>query len=594
MIVPMQRVTLLCLLKDRESALERLRDMGVIHLVAAAAPASADLDAARRRHEDARTVADLLARQARPATPAVPAPADEVIAEVLGLLERRKAVRAARETLDRECRALEPFGAFEPDSIRALARGGVSVRLWVVPRRARLAVPEGGCWVVLHEDAAARYGALVGAPEAAMDGREVPLPERSLAACRQDLEACGRDLDAIDLRLAALAGACAAVGNRVAALRDDLAFLEARDGMGQAGELTYLQGYGPADCADGLRAAAARHGWGLVLADPAEGEAVPTLLRNSRWVEPVKCLFHLIGITPGYREVDISGVFLLFYSVFFAMLVGDAGYGVVFLALTLVLRRFARRIPPELPRLLGVLSAATIVWGMLSGTYFGIRADLLPAPLRGVRIAWLAREDNLMALCFLIGAIHLTVAHIWSAVRLRRTLAAVAQLGWVAITWTMYGLAQAMILDRPLPDGILAVFLAGLAAVVLFMTPWRALKTQWAGHAMLPLTVISSFGDVVSYVRLFAVGSAGAAISLAFNDMAVGGGVRGFGAGLAAALILFLAHALNILLAALAVIVHGVRLNTLEFSGHLGLQWAGFPFRPFRREAQGGPARADG
>jgi V/A-type H+-transporting ATPase subunit I len=63
----------------------------------------------------------------------------------------------------------------------------------------------------------------------------------------------------------------------------------------------------------------------------------------------------------------------------------------------------------------------------------------------------------------------------------------------------------------------------------------------------------------------------------------VGGGIHSIGAGLAAALILFLAHTLNILLSALGVIVHGVRLNTLEFSGHLGMQWTGIPFKPFRR-----------
>ena len=73
---------------------------------------------------------------------------------------------------------------------------------------------------------------------------------------------------------------------------------------------------------------------------------------------------------------------------------------------------------------------------------------------------------------------------------------------------------------------------------------------------------------------------------MAFNEMAIGAGISSFAAGLAAALILFLAHAMNITLCALGVIVHGVRLNTLEFSGHLGQQWTGFAYQPFARLAR--------
>jgi V/A-type H+-transporting ATPase subunit I len=281
--------------------------------------------------------------------------------------------------------------------------------------------------------------------------------------------------------------------------------------------------------------------------------------------------------------LDVSAVFLLFYSGFFAMLVSDAGYGMLFLVLTLAIRRWATRLPKEVPHLLGVLSVCTIVWGVLTGAYFGISIEALPAVMQGAAIPWLRDEANLMQLCFLIGAVHLSLAHGWALVRAGLCPAALAQLGWIAVTWVMYYLAMNMILERLMPGFVLPLFLVGVAAVALFMTPLKALKTEWPNHMMLPLTVVGNFGDVVSYVRLFAVGSAGTAISVAFNDMAVGGGIHGVGDGLVAALILFLAHGLNILLAGLAVIVHGVRLNTLEFSGHLGMQWTGVPFKPFRR-----------
>jgi V/A-type H+-transporting ATPase subunit I len=584
MIVPMKRLTLLCLLRDQESTLNELRELGAIHLTPVSPPDSDDLTAARLRLESACAAVEVLAGHAAGAGRGVAdVGVDDVVEETLRLVRQRKDLQSAVEQLERERATVEPFGQFEPESVQRLAATGVFVRLYVLGRES-VDVPEGASLQVLREDAAGRFVALISRSEAAtLPGRDVPLPARSLAACERDLAAQRESFEAAGRRLCDLAARLADVRARAAAHADAVTFLEARDGMGQAGTIAYLQGYCPAERADDLRKAAAAHGWGLMLAEPEAGAPVPTLLRNPAWVEPIKAIFKIIGIVPGYQEVDISGVFLLFYSLFFAMLVGDAGYGVLFLLLTLGLRAFARKVPPELPRLLGILSVCTIVWGVLSGSYFGIRFDSLPAPLRGVRIAWLTDEANLMTLCFLIGSVHLTIAHAWNALRSWRSLQALAQVGWIAITWVMYFMALNMILGKALPGFVLPLFVGGLAAVLLFMTPLSAMKTEWPNHVMLPLSVISNFGDVVSYVRLFAVGSAGTAISMAFNDMAVGGGIHSIGAALGAALILFLAHALNILLSALGVIVHGVRLNTLEFSGHLGMQWTGIPFKPFKR-----------
>ncbi len=588
MIVPMKRITLLCLMRDQDETLNRLRDLGAIHLTPVAPPDSADLNGARVSLEAARAASEILAGQAEPVEGSAAGLAvDDVVSETLRLVRQGKDLQGTIEQLQRERAAVEPFGQFEPESVQRLAATGVFLRLYVLGREP-VDVPEGASLVVLREDASGRFVALISRSESAsLPGREMPLPPRSLAAYDRDLASQRASFDAVGRRLGELAGRLTDVRARVATLTDAMTFLEARDGMGQTGTITYLQGYCPAERAEELRKASVAHGWGLMLTEPEAGAPVPTLLRNPAWIEPVKAIFKIIGIVPGYEEVDISGVFLLFYSLFFAMLVGDAGYGALFLALTLGIRLFARKAPPELPRLLGILSVCTIVWGVLAGSYFGIRFESLPAPLQGVRIAWLTDEANLMSLCFLIGSIHLTIAHAWNAVRVGKSLQALAQFGWIAITWTMYFMAQNMILGKALPGFVLPLFSVGLAAVLLFMTPFKVMKTEWPNHVMLPLSVINNFGDVVSYVRLFAVGSAGTAISMAFNDMAVGGGIHSVGAALAAALILFLAHALNILLSALGVIVHGVRLNTLEFSGHLGMQWTGIPYSPFRREGRG-------
>ena len=98
----------------------------------------------------------------------------------------------------------------------------------------------------------------------------------------------------------------------------------------------------------------------------------------------------------------------------------------------------------------------------------------------------------------------------------------------------------------------------------------------------MPLKVISSFSDIVSYLRLFAVGYASVIVASSFNDMALEIGFGSILSSALAALVLFLGHAINITLGLMAVVVHGVRLNMLEFSGHLNMQWSGKIYKPFK------------
>ena len=120
-----------------------------------------------------------------------------------------------------------------------------------------------------------------------------------------------------------------------------------------------------------------------------------------------------------------------------------------------------------------------------------------------LRLEWLGDHRHVMGLCLLLGAVHLTVAHVWNAISHSGSPAALAQLGWIGVVWTLFFVARTMLLNMPFPRVMIGVGVVGLAAVILFMTPLRRLKTDWPNHAMLPLTLMSNFGDVLSYLRLF-------------------------------------------------------------------------------------------
>ncbi len=576
MIVPMSKVTVLVIEPDRERALEGLRDLGVVHLEAVRPVESEDVEAARKTAEHVRTALDVLPRVARGTPSGEPAAA--IVEDVWRILHRRKEIADELDTLRHERERIRPLGRFDPQAVRELAARGVHIRLYQVGAKDTIAVPDGAVAVEIGREREAVYLAVIARdapPELA--AREVRLPDQSLEAVERRIA----ELEAEDASLVAHLERHAADRPAVEALaaeaEDRLRLVEARAGMGAAGHsILYLRGYCPVERLDDLRSAAARYGWGLVIESPSPEDRVPTLLRLPRWARPIEPLMRFIGILPGYQETDISGAFLLFFGLFFAMLVGDAGYGLLFLGAALWARARRPGLSRSLLRLIFAMSGATIVWGALTGTWFGVQPAGVP------RIAWLADGENVKRLCFGIALVHLSLAHLWNILRLGRSPQALAQIGWLGITWTMFFFANTMVLGAPFPRAMMPVFAVSLGLVVLFMTPLRQLKSEWFNHVMLPLNVVGNFVDVVSYIRLYAVGTASFAVADNLNRM-LAPMLGNWRTALIGALFLVLAHALNIALALMGVMVHGVRLNTLEFSGHIGLQWTGLPYRPFRR-----------
>lgn len=602
MIVPMKEVTIVAPRSDQTATLQRLLDVGVVHVAETTMPEDGPANELRHRIDVARHAVGVLdharddaAAGSETATgsgaPSRHPPVAEVVAEVERLAEQLDGLHATRTELAHDLERLAPFGAFDPAAVRRLRDQGVGVRLARPPVARELADVQGARWITLRRDRHRRAVALVG-PSEAVDAAEVPdevpLPSEAPERLEERIREVTGTLERTRARLSALAEERSEVQRWLVRSEEALRTEQVRASMATVGAVAVLRGFVPEDEVQRVRDLAARHGWGVWASDVRDPDEAPTLIRNPRWVRPIEPLFSFLGVVPAYGNVDVSVPFLVFFSLFFAMIVGDAGYGLVFLALTETFARRGKRTPPRLIALLRLLSVGTIVWGLLSGNLFGMAA--LPSLLAWGRLDWLASERNVIGLSFAIGAVHLTVAHVWNALRYLNSVRALAEVGWVATTWTMYFLARQLVLGDPFPQAGWIAFAVGLTLVVMFSTPWRLLRRDWFQHALLPLTLVNNFVDVVSYVRLFAVGAATFAVAAAFNDLAgdigLSGPVGNVVGGVLSALVLFFGHTLNVLLAAMGVLVHGVRLNMLEFAGHMGVPWTGHPYRPF---AHAGP-----
>jgi V/A-type H+-transporting ATPase subunit I len=191
----------------------------------------------------------------------------------------------------------------------------------------------------------------------------------------------------------------------------------------------------------------------------------------------------------------------------------------------------------------------------------------------------------IMKVSLIVGCVHLVLAHLFTAIKLFPDSRAYAEAAWMVILIDMLVLIWYLMfigVDQ-MPAAIGLVLLVGLLAASWFTAPMsNPLKRFLIGLASSILPLLSAFSDIMSYIRLFAVGLASYYIASAFNGL--GAKVADSATWIGGAPIVIFGHTLNIGLAAIAIFAHGVRLNMLEFSNNAGIKWAGYAYRPFKKE----------
>ncbi|PCH66480.1 MAG: hypothetical protein COC06_12660 [Bacteroidales bacterium] len=360
-------------------------------------------------------------------------------------------------------------------------------------------------------------------------------------------------------------------------------------GMTIDNQVRYWKGFIPDDAVHKFEKAAKKYSWGYIIDDPAPEEIddVPTLIRTSRWAERIRPVLNFMGLVPGYKELDVSKVFMIFFTFFTGILVGDAGYGFVFLLITFLIHYKQKFVMKIEFKLMYTLSVSIIFWGVLTGTYFGAESIAEIPFLSNLRIRELSSFGGdsifIQKFMFLIGAIHLSIGHLQIAWRYINSVKAIAQLGWVAIIWGLYLIVNQMVLGVSAPEFMIWLFIGGTLLITLFSNPGtNFIKGVILSIANLPLSIINGFSDVISYIRLYAVGLSTVLMAASFNKMAIGDGISTIASGFGAVIILILGHSLNMILAAMAVLVHGVRLNMLEYAGHAAVEFSGNEYTPFK------------
>lgn len=607
MIAGMKKIHLVLLDSERTKGLRELRRLGAVHLAPVSGRGQEHEETARRLAEVERAAGLLASLKAKRAAAAPSARAGLEVAErVTALAGEARSLAEELAGLTKELEWASSWGDFEPADLQALAASGVPLRLYECAPRTLEGLPEGIDWLRLASPRGTARIAVMGVAEAELPDElvEVRLPARSPRAARERLRAARERAAAVDAELLELAADLASVEAARERLRQDLAFETVRSGIASEGPVAYLSGYIPSSELPRLEAEARSRAWGLLSDDPAPDELPPTKIENPPAVRIIDPVFKFLGTVPGYREYDISAWFLVFFSLYFAMIFGDGGYGLIMLGGAVVAAVKARKAGRKLSdavRLLFLLAATTIAWGAVTATWFSIPAGSLPGFLLRIAVPAVRNGNpdagtNVKIFCFILGLVQLSVAHLKNIVRDFPNPKFLGQLGSLALVAGMFTLVLNLIIDPvrfPVPTWALGLIGGGFLLVFVFGN-WegslgRALLAGLKGIIPTFLGTVSVFADIVSYIRLWAVGLAGVAISQTINGMAAGafgdptGRIVAFAIGAVMGVVLLVVgHALNLAMSVLSVIVHGIRLNMLEFSGHLGMEWSGYAYDPFR------------
>ncbi len=583
MIVEMRKVYVVTRSDDRHRLLDALGRLNVIHLT--------PLDAQKTSEEekvaaeiDLYTKAVQILGRIKPTgkrgdilqiTPAAAA------AEAVQIQRDAAVLQGKLNMLNRQYEELKIWGDATLEQFRRLAEAGINPKFYTLPS-ADAAKLDAECVSVIA--GVGKGKVLVGVidrsdelklPESASP---VELPRQDRPAIRAEAAGIESQLKANDARLPKLASLVPEMEKQLAVLREKADFLAASRGGMTDDRLFAIQGWVPAEKAETLTADLAAEGVDAAVETiaPAENEDPPTLIRYPRWTKPIEGLFKILGTVAGYREIDISIPFMLALPIFAAMLIGDGGYGAIMFLLPLLLyKKAARAFGDQFTRLIIVIGGATIMWGVITATFFGVT---IYKPFITVDMSDASRA-LLMRISFTIGAIHLTWAQLRRGLALWPSLKSLAPVGWATFIWGMYGVVKYFVLSDPLDMNTPWPYLLtiGAAMAILFHAPSKnPIKMIGIGLANFPLSMISSFSDVISYVRLMAVGLAGGVLAASFNQLALSTGNI-----VTIILILVLGHALNIGLTLIAIFAHGVRLNMLEFSNNIGVQWSGYAYQPF-------------
>ncbi|MBN2091498.1 hypothetical protein JW964_17935 [candidate division KSB1 bacterium] len=597
MLKKMKKASIIGLAKNATKITEALQELGVVDII----QINKDYDAGsieKLQSEKNSIINTIKYLAATPVTEKLSSDdkqAAEIIQRTTDVRSRLDAIVEERRKRQKQIEIWSNFGDFEPEKIISLQKQNIYIQFF----RASEAV-----FSTYNEDLAnydvveiARKSQKVffmtmgTVPLDSPFYEELPLPDLGLIALEKELAGFEDERKSLENEIKELAVQKEKLIQSFVIKENQYNFQKALAQQVINGELFYLQGWVPEDSITPLKKLSDDTGFILLAEEPAEDDTPPTTHKNSTLGEMGESLIYIYD-TPAYQDIDPSSTVFIFFSIFFGMIISDAGYGAILLLLSLWLIRGQSKGAQLFRKLSITLSISTILMGILTASYFAIRVN--PESSIGKIIHSVAflyndttQREGLMSAMFIslwAGIANISWVNIYKAYHNKK----ISPLGWIP---ALIGLIPMLKLLFGVPwsgwENVVGLWpLYGGIGFVAIMTAIET-KTSLGGRigafAFSIYTVVQLIADLLSYLRIFALAMAGAKMAETFGmlfSMIMDG--AGLVAGLTlGVIVLLIGHSINLVLNIMGGVIHGLRLNFIE-SYHWCLDGGGKQYNPLK------------
>ena len=502
-----------------------------------------------------------------------------------------------------------PWGNFSAGDIERLASRGVTLRLFTAQTasydRFVAEAAEGVTVTEISRTQSGVYFAVVTTDDVQymVDGQEVRLPDMDSKALRAKADELALRDEALNEVFSRAALSTALIAAECGKLKEQLQELKigATAQREADGSLILLEGWAEADTADRVDALLKEYPY-LVYdrRDATIDDDAPVKLKNGRFAR----LFELIGSMyslPKYGTLDLTAIFGPFYMLFFAICLCDAGYGLILLLVGLALLKKGGASMRQAAWLSIVCSSATVAFGFYANSFFGLTiSDYLPIHQDSL----LNFQEDFFSISLALGVFQILVGmaiNIWMKAKLFGFTSTFGLLGWFIILLSgslaaglpMFGLTiPGFDTSSPIFYGALGV--GAVLMLLLNNVKRNPLINLGAGLWDAYNNITGLLSDVLSYIRLFAIGLSGGVLAQVFNSLAMG--LSGLSEGVAgsawyvvvlqivaASIILLIGHGINLFMSAISSFVHPMRLTFVEFYKNAGFEMGQRSFEPIRK-----------
>jgi V/A-type H+-transporting ATPase subunit I len=606
MITKMKKLTFLVYHKEYEEFLNSLRELGVVHIVEKqqGAADNTELQENIRLFNRLAATLKLLQNQKHEKNAVIATEGGtatrgmQVLDEVDALQTEHGKLSQQLQSYAKEKEVLEVWGNFEPTGIQKLKDAGYIIGFY--------SCSEGN----YKEEWETEYNAMIvnrisskvffvtvtkAGQEVDLDVEQAKLPAYSLSRLEALYDTTEQAIEGNEKKLVALSetdipSLKAALKELQSQIEFSKVVLSSEQTAGD--KLMLIEGWAPAYSKVEIEAYLNDAHVYYEITDPMPGDNVPIRLNNKgffAWFEPICKLYML----PKYNELDLTPFFAPFFMVFFGLCLGDSGYGLFLFLGATAYRLLAKKVTPSMKSIISliqVLSASTFFCGLLTGTFFGANIYDLDWPIvQRLKHAVLMDNNDMFRLSLILGVIQILFGMVLKAVNQTIQFGfkyAIATIGWIIllVSTAVSALFSSSELLSMGGTAYKVVLCISSAMIFLFNTPGKNIFMNiglglWDSYNM----VTGLLGDVLSYVRLFALGLSGGILAGVFNSLAVGMSPDNVIAGpIVMVLIFVIGHAINMFMNVLGAMVHPMRLTFVEFFKNSGYEGGGKEYKPFK------------